>query len=138
MEIVAIRRVILGVLLLGMIGLLAELILLAHYADFKQLIPLGLLATAVSVIFIDLLWPREWSRLLLQFMMVFFMAAGLLGMVFHYQGSRAFQLEMDPSLSGTALMWKVLHAKSPPTLSPGMMIQFGILGFGYAYLRRTA
>jgi hypothetical protein len=45
---------------------------------------------------------------------------------------------MDPSLSGTALMWKVLHAKSPPTLSPGMMIQFGILGFGYAYLRRTA
>jgi hypothetical protein len=138
MEIVAIRRVIVGVLLLGMIGLLAELMLLAHYGDFKQLIPLGLLATAISVIFIDLLRPREWTRLLLQFMMVFFMAAGLLGMVFHYQGSRAFQLEMDPSLSGTALIWKVLHAKSPPTLSPGMMIQFGILGLGYAYLRRTA
>jgi hypothetical protein len=137
MDIVAIRRVILGVLLLGMIGLFAELILLAHYADVKQLIPLGLLTTGISVIVIDRLWPREWTRLLLQFTMVFFMAAGLLGMVFHYQGSRAFQLEMDPSLSGTALMWKVLHAKSPPTLSPGMMIQFGILGLGYAYLRRT-
>jgi hypothetical protein len=137
MELLAIRRVILGVLLLGMVGLLAELILLAHYADFRQLIPLTLLGTGISVIVIDLLWPREWTRLLLQFSMVFFMAAGLLGMVFHYQGSRAFQLEMDPSLSGTALIWKVLHAKSPPTLAPGTMLQFGILGLGYAYLRRS-
>jgi hypothetical protein len=136
MELVAIRRVILGVLLLGMTGLLAELVLMAHYADFKQQIPLALLAIALSAVLVDLRLPRDWVRLVFQFSMVFFIAAGLLGVVFHYQGSRAFQLEMDPTMSGTSLLWKVLHAKSPPTLAPGTMIQLGILGLGYAYLRR--
>jgi hypothetical protein len=69
--------------------------------------------------------------------MVLFIAAGLLGMYFHYQGSREFQIEMDPTMSGMNLMWHVLQAKSPPTLSPGTMVQMGILGLGYAYLRRT-
>jgi hypothetical protein len=58
-------------------------------------------------------------------------------MVLHFQGSREFQLEMDPSMSGLDLVWHVLRAKSPPTLSPGTMVQMGILGLGYAYLRRT-
>jgi hypothetical protein len=137
MELLAIRRVILGVLLLGMGGSFAELVLLEHYIDFKQLIPLALLATGLTAVLVDLLAPREWTRMGFQFCMVFFIAAGLLGVVFHYQGSRAFQLEMDPSLRGTALLLKVLHAKSPPTLSPGLMIQLGILGLGYAYLRRN-
>src|SRR5262245_55744533 len=105
-ELVTIRRVILGVLLLGMTGLLTELVLLAHYTDFKQQIPLALLGLGISIIVLDLLRPREWTRLILQFSMVFFIAAGLLGVVFHYQGSSAFQLESDPSLSGTRLMWK--------------------------------
>jgi hypothetical protein len=138
MELIAIRRVIAGVLLLGMSGSLIELVLLAHYEDFTQQIPLGLLAAGLGVVLVDLWLPRDWTRLSLQFSMVFFIAAGLLGIVFHYQGSRAFQLEMDPSTSGMNLVWKVLHAKSPPTLAPGMMIQLGILGLGYAYLRRNA
>jgi hypothetical protein len=69
--------------------------------------------------------------------MVMFIGAGLLGMFFHFQGSKEFQLEMDSSLSGFDLMWHVLRAKSPPTLSPGTMVQMGMLGLGYAYLRRT-
>ena len=69
--------------------------------------------------------------IIVQLMMVLFIAAGLLGMYFHYRGSREFQLEMDPAMGGMALIWKVLQAKSPPTLSPGTMVQMGILGLGY-------
>jgi hypothetical protein len=69
--------------------------------------------------------------------MALFIGAGLLGMFFHFQGSREFQLEMDPTMSGIDLVWHVLRAKSPPTLSPGTMVQMGILGLGYAYLRRS-
>ena len=69
-------------------------------------------------------------------MALFHRLLGCSGMYFHYRGSREFQLEMDPSMSGTNLIWKVLQAKSPPTLSPGTMVQMGILGLGYAYLRK--
>ena len=137
MELVVIRRVILGVLLFGMTGLLVELWLLGHYEDFKQWIPLGLMTAGIMTVLAQLAYPRVWTLRLVQMTMVLFIAGGLLGILFHYQGSREFQLEMDASMSGTTLLWRVLQAKSPPTLSPGTMVQFGILGLGYAYLRSS-
>jgi hypothetical protein len=132
-----IRRVILGALLLGMAGLFTELLLLAHYEDVTQQIPLVLLAAGLVIVLVDLIVPRRWTSTLVQLSMALFIGAGLLGMFFHFQGSREFQLEMDPTMSGIDLVWHVLRAKSPPTLSPGTMVQMGILGLGYAYLRRT-
>lgn len=132
-----ISTIVLAVLMLGMGGLLIELSLLAHYADFKQQIPLLLLAAGLAAFIADLALSHPWSRRVVQLTMALFIVAGLLGMYFHYEGSRQFQVEMDPTMSGTKLIWHVLQAKSPPTLSPGTMVQMGILGLGYAYLRRT-
>ena len=137
MQLVIIRRVILGVLLLGMSGLLAELALIAHYEDVTQWIPIALLACGLLVVLGDLVLARSWTQLLIQLTMVLVVAAGVLGIYFHFHGSREFQLEMDPQMRGTALVWHVLRAKSPPTLAPASMIQLGVLGLGYAYLRRT-
>ncbi len=137
MELVAIRRVILGVLILGMGGLFAELALIAHYEDSAQWLPLVLLSVGLVIVILDLALARRWTQLIMQLTMVLLVAAGLLGVYFHFQGSREFQLEMDPQMGGTALMWHVLRAKSPPTLAPGSMVQLGILGLGYAYLRRV-
>ena len=136
MELVVIRRVILGVLVLGMTGLLAELALIAHYEDVAQWIPIALLAVGLVAVAADVTLSRSSTQLVIQLTMVLMVAAGVLGMYFHFQGSREFQLEMDPQMRGTALLWHVLRAKSPPTLAPGSMIQLGILGLGYAYLRR--
>jgi hypothetical protein len=131
-----IRTVILTVLMLGTAGLLAELALIAHYEDATQWIPLALLAVALVALVVDLALARSWTQLLIQLTMVLIVAAGVLGVYFHFSGSREFQLEMDPQMRGTTLVWHVLRAKSPPTLAPGSMIQLGILGLGYAYLRR--
>ena len=132
-----IRTVVLVVLVFGMAGLLAELTLIAHYEDPAQWLPIALLAAGLFVIALDLALGRSWTQLLIQVTMVFVVAAGLLGVYFHFQGSREFQLEMDPQMRGTSLVWHVLRAKSPPTLAPGSMMQLGILGLGYAYLRRV-
>lgn len=137
MQLVIIRRVILGVLLLGMAGLLAELALIAHYEDATQWIPLALLAAGLVFLVLDLVLARTWTQLFIQLTMVLIVAAGVLGVYFHFNGSREFQLEMDPQMRGTTLVWHVLQAKSPPTLAPGSMVQLGILGLGYAYLRRN-
>jgi hypothetical protein len=136
-ELVVIRRVILGVLVLGMSGLLAELALIAHYEDAAQWIPIALLAAGLIILTVDLVVARGWTQLLVQLTMVLLVAAGALGIYFHFNGSREFQLEMDPQMRGISLVWHVLRAKSPPTLAPGSMVQLGILGLGYAFLRRT-
>ncbi|MBC7771771.1 MAG: hypothetical protein H7210_04685 [Pyrinomonadaceae bacterium] len=137
MELVTIRRVILGVLLLGVTGLLAELILIGHYEDVKQWIPLCMLATGVAAVALEIVHRRVWTLSLVRLTMALFICTGGLGMYYHFRGSREFQVEMDPSMSGTRLVWQVLRSKSPPTLSPGTLVQMGILGLGYAYLRRT-
>ena len=132
-----IRIIIVAVLTLGMAGLLAELALIAHYEDAAQWIPIALLALGIVVVALDVGVARGWTQLLVQLSMVLILAAGVLGIYFHFNGSREFQLEMDPQMGGTTLVWHVLRAKSPPTLAPGSMVQLGILGLGYAYLRRT-
>ena len=132
-----IRAVVLVVLVIGMAGLLAELALIAHYEDPAQWLPIALLAAGLVVVLLALALARSWTQLLMQITMVLVVAAGFLGVYFHFQGSREFQLEMDPQMRGTSLVWHVLRAKSPPTLAPGSMMQLGILGLGYAYLRRV-
>ena len=137
MALVAIRRLILGVLLFGMSGLLVELMLLAHYEDVQQQIPLILLGLGLGGVILDLVRPRNWTLNMVGGVMALFIVAGLLGAYLHFRGSREFQLEMDPALRGMNLMWHVLRAKSPPTLAPGSMMQLGLLGLGYSYLRRA-
>jgi hypothetical protein len=53
---------------------------------------------------------------------------GAIGGVMHYRANMEFQLEMDPSLGGVALMTKILHAKAPPSLAPGNMALVGLIG----------
>jgi hypothetical protein len=132
-----ITTLLVAVLTFGMGGLLAELALIAHYEDFLQSTPLVLLAAGLAALAVDLMLARGWTQILVQLTMVLLVAAGALGMYFHFDGSREFQLEMDPQMRGAALVWHVMRAKSPPTLAPGSMVQLGVLGLGYAYLRRT-
>ena len=132
-----ITAIILCVLTLGMVGLLAELLLISHYEDATQWIPLLLLAAALIALAVDVVFGRSWTQLIVQLTMVLVVAAGALGIYFHFHGSREFQLEMDPQMRGANLVWHIMRAKSPPTLAPGSMVQLGILGLGYSYLRRT-
>jgi hypothetical protein len=132
----AVRRAILIILVLGITGTLAELILLVHYEDLTQLIPLGLLALALFLLFLQAVFPRPWNLLVFQATMVLFVAAGVLGVFLHYDGSKEFQLEMDPSLTGMNLFWKAAQAKAPPKLAPGLMVQLGLLGLVYAFTHR--
>jgi uncharacterized membrane protein len=69
----------------------------------------------------------------LQITMVLFIAAGLLGVVLHYQANVEFQREVDPSIAGWALLSKAMTAKTPPALAPGSMVQLGLIGLAYSF-----
>jgi hypothetical protein len=127
------RRFLLVILTIGMAGTVVELLLLKHDEDAIQLVPLVLLGAGLASIAWHAVRPGTASARVVRTVMIAFVAAGLAGFYFHFRANVEFQLEIDPSLAGAALLWKVLAAKAPPALAPGVMIQFGLLGLAYTY-----
>jgi hypothetical protein len=126
------RRLMLILLAVAMIGTAADLALLEHYEDFWQIVPLGVLALGLLSVAAAANGGAG-TVMLMRVTMAFFIAAGLLGMGLHYIGNSEFQLEMDPSLHGWSLFMKSITSKAPPALAPAAMIQMGLLGLLYTY-----
>lgn len=110
-----------------------ELFLLKHHEEWRQVVPLVLVAVAAVVLVAQLIRPFAAGIITLRVLMVLMVATGLLGVYFHYAGNLEFQMEMDATQHGWALMRKVLEAKTPPALAPGALAQIGLLGLLYTY-----
>ena len=127
------RQILLAILLLGLMGSGAELLLTGHTEDWRQWIPLLLIGACL----LTLLWfqfgCRAASLVWFRWLMAAFVLAGFAGIYFHYLGSAEFKLESNPSLSGLSLLWEAIRSKTPPALAPGVMIQLGLIGLAYAY-----
>ena len=128
------RRWVLGVLVLGLVGTATELVLLGHYEQPLQLVPVILIALAVAALIWHAMRPGAASLNALLIVMALFVLASFVGFVAHFHGSAEFHLDQDPSMSTWELVAKVLRSKAPPLLAPGMMMQLGLLGLAYAVL----
>jgi hypothetical protein len=127
------RAFLLALLVIGQLGITAELVVLNHFEDSWQLVPLVLIAIALGAIVWFLSGGGAPSLRLLQLTMVLFLAAGVTGVILHYRGNLEFQLEIDASQRGWELFKKVIQAKAPPALAPAAMAQLGLLGLAYLY-----
>ena len=137
----ALRRRLLGLLLLGLAGTATDLLLMGHYEDASQMIPLvtiglaalatlGLAATSPATP------PAAVMVRAFQAVMILLILSGGAGTILHYRANMEFKLEMDPSLSGLALFSSVVRAKSPPALAPGTLVLLGLLGLVSVFRRR--
>jgi hypothetical protein len=124
---------ILAVLVLGLLGTITELILLEHYEEPLQFVPLVLITLAVITVIWHLARRDAASLNALLALMALFVIAGVVGCIAHFYGSAQFQLDLDPQMSTWELVDKVLRAKAPPLLAPGMMMQLGLLGLAYVF-----
>ena len=127
------RRGVLAILLLGSLGSGIELILLEHYEDTWQYLPLILLAAAVVILTWNLFAPDRRSVRTLRGLMALFVLTGVAGVGLHFRGAAEFQAEMDLGQSRWTLVTKSLHAQAPPVLAPGLMVQVGLLGLLSTY-----
>ncbi|HEU4344404.1 MAG TPA: hypothetical protein VFU31_22835 [Candidatus Binatia bacterium] len=127
------RPLILAVLFLGLFGTGAELLLLEHTGSLWELIPVALIGLALVILTWNAITQHPASVRALQGIMGLFLFAGVAGIALHYQSSMEFKLETNAALSGWALFWAVMSAKTPPALAPGAMIQLGLLGLVYTY-----
>ncbi|HEX6163343.1 MAG TPA: hypothetical protein VFZ31_08260 [Vicinamibacterales bacterium] len=122
-----------AILLLGVAGIIAELLLMGHVEDVYQLIPVALGAAAVVTAAAVAARPAAGTVRLFQMVMVLMILSGVVGAGLHFQVNMEFQLEMDSSLAGWRLFRKSILAKTPPALAPGAMIQLGLVGLAYTY-----
>jgi hypothetical protein len=125
-----VRRAMLALVHLGMLGLIAELYLLEHTDSATQWIPLVSLGVGLITGISVALAPTPRRLRVFQAVMAVFVAAGLLGLVLHLRGNLEFELENDPSLRGARLVWEALRGATP-ALAPGALVQLGLLGLVY-------
>jgi hypothetical protein len=127
------RRIIFIILLVGIVGILIELLLLEHFEDTLQLIPLGLLVLG----FASLVWharvAHRTSARVMRTIMVLYLVSGALGVFLHYRGNVEFERERRPRAGGWTLFREAMMGATP-ALAPGAMIQLGLLGLLYAVL----
>jgi hypothetical protein len=126
------RTLLLATLLVSLIGTIVELLLLEHFDDAWQWLPLVLLAAALVTLGWHALDRGPTSLNVLRGLMVLCMASGILGVLLHYRGNVEFELEMYPDLAG----WKLFKDSmmgATPALAPGAMLQVGLIGLAWTF-----
>jgi len=132
----AIRLAVLWILLLGVVGTGAELLLLGHTEDAWQWQPLVMFGVGLPVLAWHAVVASTMSRRACVSVMAAFVASGLVGQILHYRGNVEFELEMVPALGGRDLFQEAM-AGATPVLAPGTMSLLGLLGILYALLPIT-
>ena len=115
--------------LLTLFGAAGELLLIEHVEGIWQTIPLFLMGLGLFLLLWYQIQPSKVNTQIFRLLMVLFMASGILGFALHFNGNRAFELEMYPSMKGWTLIWETLKGATP-VLAPGTMIAMGLLGWG--------
>jgi hypothetical protein len=128
----AIRRLLLGALAVGVLGTIAELILLRHIDKPAQWIPLVFLGACVPILGWHAVAPSAMSVRVLRLLMAAFMVLGLVGVGLHYQGNVEFERELHPEERGWTFVRKTV-AGATPVLAPGSMVLLGIVGLGHTH-----
>jgi hypothetical protein len=127
-----VRWLLIVILALGIVGVGIELLLLEHTDGFQQLVPVTLLGLGLLVLVWHGVARRPSSVRAIQLIMMLFVASGLVGIVWHYQGNMEFELETYPSMAGLTLFKEAMMGATP-ALAPGTMIQLGLIGLAYTY-----
>ena len=113
-------------------GSTCDLILLGHFEDARQWLPLLVLPTGLLV----LAWHRIRQGYVdtrtFQGAMVLFVVVGVAGTWFHFRSNAEFELMLHPSVDGWELVRAALSGRTP-ALAPAILVQLGLLGLTYTY-----
>ena len=126
------RGALLAILVVGLVGVLAELVLLEHTEEAWQRLPIFMILASLIILGWHGVDRGALPVRALQLAMALFIVTGALGVALHFKGNVEFELEMQPSLNGMTLLWQTLKGATP-TLAPGTMVQLGLIGLAYTY-----
>ena len=128
------RRGLMLLLIVGLVGTGSELLLMDHTEGLDQLIPLLLIGLSLVTLSWVGLAGSEASLRIFQATMWLMMISGIAGTFLHYRGNVEFEIESMPGLKGFDLFKEAMHGATP-ALAPGTMVLIGALGLLYALSR---
>ena len=135
------RRILVATLIFGTAGMNAELLLIGHVEGQVQLLPVCVLTLACLAVIWLAIAPSRAAVRSVQVLMLLSVVSGVAGVLLHYQGNTAFELEMYPDLAGLELVQKTLTGATP-VLAPGSMTLLGLVGLAavlhHPLTRKTA
>ncbi len=128
----AIRGLVIGLFVFGAVGVGVELVLLEHFEELWQWVPLTLIGVGVpQAITLSFRQPPALVRTF-RTTMVLFVIGSAVGLTQHFRGNVEFELEMYPSRGGVELVWEALKGATP-SLAPGTMALLGLLGLTFTF-----
>ena len=129
---VTLRQGLLLIFVLGSIGLVAELLLLEHFKEWRQQLPLVLLVSGQVLVAVNLVCRQPVVLRIFRLAMLAYVLAGFVGVWFHFDANLDFELEMYSKLSGWDLLFRAAHG-ALPVLAPGALVQLGLIGLLYSH-----
>lgn len=124
----------LGTYLVSLAGVGAELLLIGHFEDWPQMIPLVLIVVGLGTGLWYARVPTPSSDRVFSLSLAVMFASGLAGQVLHYRGNMEFELESDPAITG----WNLFVASmtgATPALAPGTMALLAVIGYAWRLSR---
>lgn len=128
----ALRRAILVILVIVLVGTEIELFLLKHTEDYWQLVPIVLIPLTLVILTWHGVTKGRAALRTLQGVMLLCVISGGIGVIQHYRANLIDAAESDPSLSGRGLYIGALQG-AIPALAAGTMVQIGLLGLAFAF-----
>ena len=102
------RRLLLGVFVLGLLGTSVALLLLEHFETWRQWLPLALLGLGLLAAVRVGTSPGRRSLAGLRVVAIAFILSGFLGIYFHMKSNFEFERELDSSVHGFRLVGEAL------------------------------
>lgn len=127
------RGALLAVFVAGALGTGGELLLVGHFEDAWQLVPLGLLGAGLLALVAYGVTRAARALRLFRVVLLLFPPAAMLGLYLHYRANAEFKLETYPEMHGMRLFWEAIQGASPPSLAPGAMLLLAVAGLAYSF-----
>lgn len=121
------QRALLVLVVIMTLGLIPELLLLEHFEEWQQLIPLVVLGVVLLGTVLFWFVPRPAVVKLFRLVMLLCLLSAALGLYFHYQANVEFVLERHPDYRGWQL-FKEAMTGAMPALAPATMAQLAVTG----------
>lgn len=132
----SLTRLLFGTYLFGLVGVGAELLLIGHFEDWPQMIPLGMIAMGLLT---GAWYARSGTRVASRgysLSLALMLASGLVGQVLHFRGNMEFEIESDPAIGGWSLFAESMTGATP-ALAPGTMALLAVIGYAYRVSRTS-
>lgn len=130
----SLARLLLLIFVAGCVGVGAELLLIGHFEDGQQLIPIVLLALGVVGVMLESRGGEGGSRSFAPILLLM-AVSGVVGQVLHFRGNLEFELERDATLGAWRLFAESMMGATP-ALAPGTMALLAAIGYAYRVARR--